>query len=163
MRLSRDARFSPRPRGHGSSREPSVGAPVVHTASTGTIAIGPTISSLGGEVRHHQYVALDPCASAANFASLEHAIAISPFCQTQQLYPADGAQQGSSDMPPSLRGGGSCTPSVVQSQCYADHVVVCETTKQALFQSILKKEALKQEVERRTCTHTPRRMRRNDT
>jgi hypothetical protein len=66
---------------------------------------------------------------------------------TQQLYPADGAQQGPSAMPPSLRGGGSCTPSVVQSQGYADHVVR-ETTKQALFQSILKKQALKQEVER---------------
>jgi hypothetical protein len=35
---------------------------------------------------------------------------------------------------------------VVQSQGYADHVVR-ETTKQALFQSILKKQALKQEVE----------------
>jgi hypothetical protein len=76
--------------------------------------------------------------------------------------PADGAQQGPSAMP-SLRGGGSCTPSVVQSQGYADHVVVRETTKQALLHSILKKQALKQEVERRTCTPTPRPMRRNKT
>jgi hypothetical protein len=67
---------------------------------------------------------------------------------TQQLYPVDGVQQGPSAMPASVRGAGSCTPSVVHSQGYADHVVVRDTTNQALFQGILKKQALKQEVER---------------
>jgi hypothetical protein len=108
---------------------------------------------MGGDVRHHQYVGIDQCPSAASFASLEHTIVMhhralyyhhsDTKARTQQLYPAGGAQQGPSAMPASVGGAGVCTHTVVHSQGYADH-----TTKQALFQSILKKQALKQEVER---------------
>jgi hypothetical protein len=113
---------------------------------------------LDGEVCHSQYVVLDSCPSAASFASFEHTIAMhhhalythrsAAGARTQQPYPADGAQQGLSARPASGGGAGSCTPSVVHSQGYADHVAARATTKQALFQSILKNQALKQEVER---------------
>jgi hypothetical protein len=103
-------------------------------------------------VRHNQYVVLGSCASAEaqSFASLEHTIAMhqqalyyhAAGARNHQLYPADGAQQGPSARPASVGGPGSCRHSVVHSQGYAD------TTKQALFQSILKKQGLKQEVER---------------
>jgi hypothetical protein len=113
-----------------------------------------------GYIRHHQYAAvLDACASAASFASLEHTIAMRQQAlyyqrsavgwRTQQLYPADdGAQQRPPVRPATIGGAGSCTHSVVHSQGFADHVVVRDTTKQALFESIPKKQALKQEVGR---------------
>jgi hypothetical protein len=78
---------------------------------------------LDGEVRHHQYLGLDP------FAPLEHTIAMQRHAlyyhnsaavgRTQQLYTADGAQQGPSAIPAYVGGAGSCTPSVVHSQGYS--------------------------------------------
>jgi hypothetical protein len=99
------------------------------------------------------------CDSAAIFASLEHAIAVHQHAlythhaatgaRTQQVYPTDGAQQEPSAMPDSIGAPGSWTHSVVHSQSCADRVMVArDTTKQVLFQRILKKQALKQELER---------------
>jgi hypothetical protein len=94
-----------------------------------------------GDVRHNQYVVLDPCATDASIASLEHTIAMQQHAlcyhlsvaggRNQQLYPADGTQQGPSVRPASVGGAGSCIPTV-----------------EALFQSIFKKQAIKQEIER---------------